>query len=390
MDQPMASPLTKNSLMLGNFVTGIAVLAPAGMLNELSTGLGVTIQEAGWLVTFGAIVLCFGSPLMAWATTRIERRVLLAGTLAIIALGHVASALAPNYALLLAARLVLLAVAALYTPQAASAVGMIVDARERPGAIAYVFIGWSLAVAIGLPLVTFLAANFGWRNAYAAIAALATVAAALNIFGLPSNLRGTPLSLASWLAVGRNRQIVLLLLITVLVISGTFQVFVYLGPLLGTLGGAGPQTIGFTFAAMGVIGLIGNVITTRLVDTIGVFRMSMLLIATMIIGMLVWALGTGVLAAMLIGTSFSAVGFAASNSIQQARLSNAAPELSSASIALNTSAIYVGQAVGSAIGGALIARDLGSLVGWAALAITAAAALVVLFTRDEEAAVKSP
>ena len=108
----MASPLTKNSLMLGNFVTGIAVLAPAGMLNELSAGLGVSIQQAGWLVTFGAIVMCFGSPLMAWATTQIDRRTLLTGTLAVIALGHIASAIAPNYAVLLAARLALLVVAA--------------------------------------------------------------------------------------------------------------------------------------------------------------------------------------------------------------------------------------------------------------------------------------
>ncbi len=54
------------ALMLGNFVTGISVLAPAGMLRELSAGLDVTIRDAGLLVTFGAIVLCIGSPLTAW------------------------------------------------------------------------------------------------------------------------------------------------------------------------------------------------------------------------------------------------------------------------------------------------------------------------------------
>jgi predicted MFS family arabinose efflux permease len=386
----MASQLTKNSLMLGNFVTGVAVLAPAGMLNELSVGLGVTIQEAGWLVTFGAVILCVGSPLMAWATTRIERRALLTGTLAVVSLGHVVSAFAPDYAILLAARLLLLCVVALYTPQAASTVGLIVTEKERPGAIAYVFLGWSLAVAIGLPLVTLLAANLGWRSAYGAIAALAAVAAILNTIGLPANLRGTPLSVASWVEVGRNRQIILLLLITVLVISGTFQVFVYLGPLLAMLAEAGPRTIGLAFAAMGLIGLVGNVVTTRVVGTIGAFRMSLVLIVTMVVGLAIWALGTGWLAVMLVGTSFSSIGFAASNSIQQARLSAAAPELSSASIALNTSAIYVGQAIGSALGGALIVRDLAPLVGYVAAAITVSAVLVLLLTRDEDAKIKSP
>ena len=386
----MASPLTKNSLMLGNFVTGVAVLAPAGMLNELSAGLGVSIQQAGWLVTFGAIVMCFGSPLMAWATTHIDRRTLLTGTLAVIALGHIASAIAPNYAVLLAARLALLVVAAVYTPQAASAVGLIVSEKERPGAIAYVFLGWSLAVAIGLPLVTFLAVQFGWQAAYAGIAAVALVAACLNAIGLPSGLRGAPLSIASWIEIARNRQIVLLLLVTILVLSGTFQLFVFIGPLFSILAAAGPQMIGITVAVMGVIGLVGNVVTTKMVGRLGAFHMSVMLVSTMVAGTAIWAVGAGFLPAMFLGAAISSVGFAASNSIQQARLSAAAPALSSASIALNTSAIYVGQAAGSAIGGVLIAQGLAVAVGYAATALTASALIVVFLTRNEDAKIKSP
>ena len=69
------------ALLLGNFVTAVSVLAPAGMLKDLADGLGVKVGEAGLLVTFGAIVMCFGSPLVAWATSRIERRKLLVATL---------------------------------------------------------------------------------------------------------------------------------------------------------------------------------------------------------------------------------------------------------------------------------------------------------------------
>ena len=71
------------ALILGNIVTGCSVLAPAGMLSELSAGLGVSISYAGLLITFGAVVLCLGSPLTAWLTSRIERRTLLAATLAV-------------------------------------------------------------------------------------------------------------------------------------------------------------------------------------------------------------------------------------------------------------------------------------------------------------------
>ena len=379
----MAVPLARNALLLGNVVTGLSVLAPAAMLPELAAGLDVSIQAAGWLVTFGAIVMCFGSPLMAWATTHIDRRTLMTVTLAIVAVGHVVSAFAPNYAVLLAARLVLLAVAALYTPQAASAVALIVPEKDRPGAIAYVFIGWSLAIAVGLPLLTFLAVQFGWRAAYGGIAVLATVAMFLNAVGLPSGLRGAPLSLASWVEVARNRQIVLLLLITIIVISGTFQIFVFIGPLFSGLTGAGPQVIAVTLAVAGFVGLLGVVATTRIVGQVGPYRMSLLLFATMFVGLLIWALGAGALAAMIAGMAISSVGFAASNSIQQARLAIAAPALASASIALNTSAIYVGQAIGSAIGAELIARDRLTAVGFVAAAITGCALLVVLMTRDE-------
>jgi predicted MFS family arabinose efflux permease len=379
----MSTFLARNALLAGNLVTGTAVLGPAGMLPELAAGLDVSIQAAGWLVTFGAIIMCFGSPLMAWATTRIDRRTLLTVTLAVIALGHVVSALAPNYAVLLAARLLLLAIAAVYTPQAASTIALLASDRERPGAIAYVFIGWSLAIAAGLPLVTFLAAQFGWRAAYAGIAVLAVIAMFFNWITLPRGLLGAPVSIASWFEIARNRQIILLLLITILVLSGTFQFFVFIGPLFAELTGAGPQTIGTMIAAMGVIGLLGNVVTTRIVGAVGAHRMSIMLVATMLTGLIVWAVGAGNLPAMIAGAALSSVGFAASNSIQQARLSMAAPALASASIALNTSAIYVGQAFGSAIAGMLIAQGLTLAIGYTAAAITALALLAVLFTRDE-------
>jgi predicted MFS family arabinose efflux permease len=83
----MNNTLPRYGLMLGNFATGLSVLAPAGMLTVLADGLNVGIRETGLLVTFGAIILCFGSPLVAWLTTRIDRRALLVGTLAVMAVG---------------------------------------------------------------------------------------------------------------------------------------------------------------------------------------------------------------------------------------------------------------------------------------------------------------
>src|SRR5919201_1662321 len=119
------------ALMLGNLVTGCAVLAPAGMLKELSEGLDVSIRTPGLLITFGAIVLCVGSPVTAWLTSRIERRALLAITLAVISVTNIASAFAPDYASLMALRLLMLAVGVIFTPQAAGTAAMIVPEKRR-------------------------------------------------------------------------------------------------------------------------------------------------------------------------------------------------------------------------------------------------------------------
>src|SRR6266853_2707078 len=155
--------------MLGNFVTGCSVLAPAGMLSELASGLDVSIRTAGLLITFGAIMLCVGSPVTAWLTSRIERRSLLTATLAVLALTNAASAFAPDYTTLLVIRLIMLAVGVLYTPQAAGTAALIVPAEKRGSTIAYIFLGWSLAAAVGLPLITFVASRHGWQTAYLAV-----------------------------------------------------------------------------------------------------------------------------------------------------------------------------------------------------------------------------
>src|SRR5512144_2754694 len=375
----MSAPVAAFALMFGNFVIGVAILAPAGMLGELAQGLAVTIRDAGMLVTFGAVVLCVGSPLVTWATSRVARRTLLSATVAVVALGHAASAFAPNYGTLLALRLLMVAVAAIYTPQAASTIALIVPAKARPGAIA--FLGWSLALAAGLPLVTVLAAHLGWRAAYGVLAALAVLSLLLLLLGVPGGLAGGAVSLRSWGRILRNGPIILLLLITALTTSALFVIFTYLGPLLQKLLDAGPRTIGTFFALFGVAGFIGNVLATRVVTRLGAFATSFIFILSMFVGALVWSLGVGVLAAMAVGIVLQGFGFAAANSMQQARLVAAAPELSSATVALNTSSIYVGQALGSALGGVLFAHEHLLAAGYATAAFFGAALAALAFTR---------
>jgi predicted MFS family arabinose efflux permease len=372
--------------MLGNIVTGCSVMAPAGMLNELSESLGVSIRAAGLLITFGAVVLCVGSPVTAWLTSRIERRTLLVATLATLALTNAASALAPDYATLLVIRLIMLAVGVIYTPQAAGTAALIVPAEKRGSTIAYIFLGWSLAAAIGLPLITFIASRYGWRTAYGSIGSIGVLSCLLLVWRLPGGLYAAPVELKTWVDLGRNRLVILLLSITVLQMSGQFTIFTYMGPLLKKLTDASPDAIGLVFALYGVFGFVGILIATRIVDAWGAYRTSLLSASMVLAGIVGWAVGAGLYVLMAAAVAVWGLGFASTNSMQQVRLVAAAPPLAPASVALNTSVLYVGQAIGSFVGGLFYARELLHGLGFIAVAFAGLAMILVIASRPRPAA----
>ena len=384
--RPAAAPrFAPTALMLGNVVTGCAVLAPAGMLTELSEGLDVSIRTAGLLITFGAIVLCVGSPVTAWLTSRIERRRLLAVTLAVLAATNIASAFAPDYTSLLALRLAMLAIGVIYTPQAVGTAAMIVPETKRGSTIAYVFLGWSLAAAVGLPLITLAAHRYGWRAAYGGIGALGVVSFLLLAWRLPGGLFGMPVALRTWVDLARNRLVVLLLLITTLYMAGQFVIFTFMGPLLTRLTGASADAVGLIFALYGLFGFLGVATATRIVDGWGAYRTSALFLTLVLAGVAGWALTAGHYLLMALSVAVWGSGFAATNSMQQVRLVTAAPPLASASVALNTSVLYIGQAIGSAVGGFLYGRDLLYDAGYVATAFLALALVTLILTRPRPA-----
>jgi predicted MFS family arabinose efflux permease len=377
----MSARLAAYSLLLGNFVVGAAVTAPAGMLNELAAGLDATVVEVGLLVTAGAVVLCLGSPITASLTSRLDRRTLLGGSALLMAVANLASAAAPNYWTLLVIRLLMLVAAAPFTPQAAGTIAMIVPEKERASAISFVFIGWSLSLALGLPIMGFLADSIGWRAGYAALGAAALVATALLYLGLPTGLRGAAMSLKSWGEIARNRRILLILSVTAIQVSGQFAIFTYLAPLITKYAGGTAATVATFFAAFGIAGLIGNIIASRIVGGLGALRTSLVFLSATALGCVVWAIGFGWIPAMFVSALLLGLGFAAINSMQQARLVAAAPPLASGSVALNTSCIYVGQAIGSGFGGLLFDAGRIGLLNLAAVVFVLAGMAILLTTR---------
>ena len=339
------------ALLFGNFVIGTGVLAPAGLINEISSAFAVDVPTAGSLIGYGAAILCIEAPLLAFVTNRLDRRGLLTAALVLYVVGHMLSAFAPTFGVLLAIRLAMVGGAAVFTPQAASAISLFIAPEHRAGSVAFIFLGWSVALAIGVPLVSLIGAHFGWSAAYLVLAGASSVAAIAVFATVPGGLVTPPLSGAAWQAVFASPKVQLLLVVTCVFIAGQFTEYPFVAAHLKSATGAGASTIAILFAVYGLAGVVSSTIAAAAIDRLGGPRTARVFLVLVILGLLVWSLsGASVLLAGL-GLAIWGAGGGPAVAAQQARLIAADPNAASATVALNTSLLYAGQAIGTALGG---------------------------------------
>ena len=326
-----------------------------GLLVVLATDLGSTVPQTALLITIAAVAMCIGSPLLATLTSRIDRRALLAGSLALYALGHALCALAPDLPTLIVLRSITMLGAAVFTPQAAATLGLVIAPERRAGAITAVFLGWSVASVFGTPTAAWLGAHIGWRWTFGLFAAICVIGVIWVLRVVPRGLHGTSLSRDAWLRVIRHPALIAILLVTAASASGQFTTFAYIAPFTGFLLDPSANTLSLALVLFGVAGIAGNLWATRRIGKAGASSNVAISLVSMCVGMAILAAGGSWLVAFVAGILAWGAGIFANNSSQQARLVMASPELSGASIALNTSMIYLGQAVGTTFGGAVIA-----------------------------------
>src|SRR5262245_4801342 len=210
------------ALLFGNFVIGTGVLGPAGLMNEIASAFAVDIPTAGTLIGYGAALLCVEAPLLAFLTNRVDRRTLLTAALLLYVVGHLISAFAPTFAVLLTVRLCMVAGAAIFTPQAASAIALFIAPEHRAGSVAFIFLGWSVALAMGVPLVSLVGGHFGWSTAYIALTVASAIATVGVFVTVPRGLITPPLSVAAWKSVFKNAKVQILLAVTCIFLAGQF------------------------------------------------------------------------------------------------------------------------------------------------------------------------
>jgi MFS transporter, DHA1 family, inner membrane transport protein len=364
------------AFLFGNFLIGTGVMLVPGLLAQVASDLHISIPTAGLLISVGAVVIGIAAPLLAGFTATIDRRLLLSGSLVFYAAGFALSALMPSFSSLLPVRALCLLSAAVYTPQAAATLALMLPAERRAGGITFIFLGWSFASVIGVPLGAWLGAHYGWRATLGGFA-LPCIGGAIWVWQVvPKGLKAIPLPLSAWLNAAKNPVLIVILLVTMFSASGQFTLWAYVSPYIHYQLHPSPSLFSGLLVWIGAFGLLGNMLASRAASRTGPALTVHLANASMCLGLLglVW-LGDSVLGFAACGVLWG-LGIFAANSSQQARLAMTAPSFAGASIALNTSMIYVGQAVGASVGGAVLAGS-GEQTAYARLPIIGAALLVI-------------
>ena len=350
-------------MMLGNIAIGLGAMAPAAMMNTLVRDFQLPPQTIGHLISYSAILLCIGAPGFAMLTNRVDRRLLLVGTLMLYVVGHIATVFVTGFAGMMAVRLMMISSAAIFTPQAAVVIGLISPDALRARGTALVFLGWSIATALGMPAMAALADHVGWRPVMAIIALISLVAALGLWFSLPGGLRVAPMNRQDWLGIPRHPAIMALIGVTVLTSAGQFTLYPYLAAELKRITLAPEAETALLLALFGLSGLAANRIAAHYVGRLGAPLVNQISIGMIMVGLLSWAAFANGQASAAFCILIWGCGFASSNPMQQVRLGAAAPSLASASIALNTSAIYFGQWIGTSNGGMLLATGHFKMLG---------------------------
>ncbi|KRB68982.1 MFS transporter [Noviherbaspirillum sp. Root189] len=358
---------------LGTFAIGTEGFVIAGVLDEMSRDLGVSPSMAGHLVTAYALIYALSAPVMATLTAPWQRQTVMRWAMALFVLGNVAAALAPGFAGLLAARLILGLSAGTFTPAAAAWAGAAVTQERRGRALAFVMAGVAVSTAIGVPIGAQIGHAFGWRATFVLVAVLSLVAL-LGLFRpRPAQPAVPAASIAQRLAWLRTPPIAYALVVTWLTFTGCYCVYTYLSPLMHAI--AGPllaDNLPLVLAVFGAAAVVGSLTGGHLSDRFGarlVIQRALLLI-TLIYAALgalatgpTWSVNFSATAAVLLMVLWGLVGWQLP-AAQQLNLMQIAPQAAPIVLSLQGSVLYLGVSTGAFIGSLTLGFGSPTLLGW--------------------------
>ncbi|WP_424640488.1 MFS transporter [Embleya sp. AB8] len=365
------------AIAVGTFAVVSTEMLPVGLLTPISSDLHVSDGTTGLAMTLAAVIAGIASPTVLVAAGRVDRRIVLAAMMIVLLASNAISALAPNFATLLVARILVGTSIGGFWAIGASLPVRLVPAHSVGRAGALIFGGVSVASVVGVPVGTMIGEWAGWRIAFAAMGVLSAAVLVALLILLPPLPADRAVRFGEIPAQLRRGSVLAGTVALVLMIAGHFGAYTYVRPILENIGDLGPGPIGGLLLGYGVAGVLGNVVAgayaTRpphlnLALSAGVLTAAVVLLA--VVGS--WTPGT-VVAMLAWGLAYGAVPVAL-----QTWVLRAAPDAPEAASAVFVSGFQLAIAAGSLLGGVAVDTVATASVLWFGAALGAATVLLAL------------
>jgi len=374
MSQPGAvGGLLVPILSAGNFAIGMGAFVVIGILEPVAQTFDIDSADAGWMMTSYALAYGIGSPLAVALTGRLPRRTVLMCGMLLFSVASLLSAGAETLFELCTYRVLAALGAGIFTPVSAAVVLACGDPNNQGRDLSRVLFGLTLSQVMGVPVGSFVGYTYGWPVAFWLVVMLGGVCFLLIVFHVPKQIAFQINTVTTLYASLVDWRSLLSVSFTATFLGAIYILFTYLAPILETMMNFGRDGVTLVLIAFGVGAVVGNLLGGKLSDRFGPYRTLCFLCVMQVLCLC--TLGFlplhPVFLVMLIGL-WSMFGWSFMVA-QQSRLVRQTPARQNVVLSLNAASVYFGAAMGSAVGGALIAPfGLDRLAWFAALFMVAA------------------
>jgi DHA1 family inner membrane transport protein len=367
------------ALTLGAFAIGTTEFVPVGLLPQIAQTLNVSIPMAGFLVTGYALAVAIGAPSLTLALNTTPRKTTLAVLMALFIAGNALAACAPMYGVLLGARIVTALCHGTFFGVGALVASNMVSKERSAAAISTMFTGLTLATVLGVPFGTFIGDRFGWHAPFALIALLGVVAL-ISIWVFVPHVAYEATDLRVELRALISGRLALALATTMVGFAGVFTLFTYIAPLLEMVTGFSAATVSGVLVLFGIGTTVGNILAGRYSDrSLPATLIATLsgLTVTLALSTIVWSNRLG---ATLATVAIGFFGFATVTPLQLLVI-RAAGNAKNLASSVNISAFNIGNALGAALGGAVVASGAPlATIGIAAASVAFAGTILAILS----------
>ena len=367
-------------LAISVFVVGMVELMVGGILPLISADLNVSISTAGQLITVFALVLAIATPTTLAATAKIERKKLYLSALFMFFIGNILSYFSPNFTMMMVARVFTATAAALLIILSLTISAKVVQPGFQARAIGIITMGISASLVLGVPVGVMIANAVGWRILFLIIAML-TLVSMLVIYRYLDPIQPEKMvPLRKQFASLKSSKIISAHLVTVFTLAGHYMIYAYFTPFLQETMSLSASWISAAYLVFGMSAVIGGGFGGVLSDKLGAKKSILIIVGVLVVTLIVLPFSTNVpLLFIPVLIIWGMLSWALSPP-QQSYLIETAPESAAIQQSFNTSALQIGIALGSALGGIVIEIAPVSNASYFGSAVVAIAFLFAIYS----------